>query len=409
MTKIVVVGAGPAGIMASIFLKEKLNDKVEVILFEKKNQIGKKLLASGNGKCNLSSAQVLKKNIYNNEFAANVFSKYSNQNLKQTLLELGLFTKEDFYFRTYPITESAKTVVELLKIQLKKHHVKVYENTEVIKVERVQKKKYQIYTTNMDNLTLFCDYIIFATGGKSTPKLGSDGEGYQLLSRMNIGITPLRPGLVGLKVEKKVIQGLDGLRQKAKVILYEGKKEVFSEEGEVQFKKDGLSGIVMMNASSIIARGKQKLTLKLDLLPLIEEKKLNEILNNLKIKNKQMSIKELAFGFLPIPLAQKILKDLEEEKNLTIEAFVNRVKNYFVNVIGDYGFDASQVTIGGVKIEEIDENFELKSIKNTYVIGELLDVDGLCGGYNIHFAIASGVMVANSIYEKEMGKNEKEK
>ena len=277
MTKIVVVGAGPAGIMASIFLKEKLNDKVEVILFEKKNQIGKKLLASGNGKCNLSSAQVLKKNIYNNEFAANVFSKYSNQNLKQTLLELGLFTKEDFYFRTYPITESAKTVVELLKIQLKKHHVKVYENTEVIKVERVQKKKYQIYTTNMDNLTLFCDYIIFATGGKSTPKLGSDGEGYQLLSRMNIGITPLRPGLVGLKVEKKVIQGLDGLRQKAKVILYEGKKEVFSEEGEVQFKKDGLSGIVMMNASSIIARSKQKLTLKLDLLPLIEEKKLNEI------------------------------------------------------------------------------------------------------------------------------------
>ena len=111
MTKIVVVGAGPAGIMASIFLKEKLNDKVEVILFEKKNQIGKKLLASGNGKCNLSSAQVLKKNIYNNEFAANVFSKYSNQNLKQTLLELGLFTKEDFYFRTYPITESEKTVL----------------------------------------------------------------------------------------------------------------------------------------------------------------------------------------------------------------------------------------------------------------------------------------------------------
>jgi hypothetical protein len=409
MTKVVVIGAGPAGIMASICLKEKLKDRIEVILLEKKNQIGKKLLASGNGKCNLSSAQVLQKHIYNNEFATHVFSQYSNQNLKQTLFNLGLFTKEDLHLRTYPITESAKTVVELFKMQLKRHHVKVYENTEVIKVEKTKKQTYQIYTTHKDRLTLMCDYIIFATGGKSTPKLGSNGEGYELLSTMHIDITPLRPGLVGLMVEKKAIQGLDGLRQKAKVSLYEGTKEVFSEDGEVQFKKDGLSGIVIMNASSIIARSQQKLTLKLDLLPLIEEKKLNELLDNLKTMNRQISMKELAFGFLPVPLAQKILTDLEKENKLTTRTLASRVKNYFVNIIGDYGFDASQVTIGGVNIEEITEKFELKKMINTYAIGELLDVDGLCGGYNIHFAIASGVMVANSIYEKEMGKNEKEK
>lgn len=142
--------------------------------------------------------------------------------------------------------------------------------------------------------------------------------------------------------------------------LYEGTKEVFSEDGEVQFKKDGLSGIVIMNASSIIARSQQKLTLKLDLLPLIEEKKLNELLDNLKTMNRQMSMKELAFGFLPVPLAQKILTDLEKENKLTTRTLASRVKNYFVNIIGDYGFDASQVTIGGVNIEEITEKFELK-------------------------------------------------
>lgn len=142
--------------------------------------------------------------------------------------------------------------------------------------------------------------------------------------------------------------------------LYEGTKEVFSEDGEVQFKKDGLSGIVIMNASSIIARSQQKLTLKLDLLPLIEEKKLNELLDNLKTMNRQMSMKELSFGFLPVPLAQKILTDLEKENKLTTRTLASRVKNYFVNIIGDYGFDASQVTIGGVNIEEITEKFELK-------------------------------------------------
>lgn len=115
-----------------------------------------------------------------------------------------------------------------------------------------------------------------------------------------------------------------------------------------------------MNASSIIARSQQKLTLKLDLLPLIEEKKLNELLDNLKTMNRQMSMKELAFGFLPVPLAQKILTDLEKENKLTTRTLASRVKNYFVNIIGDYGFDASQVTIGGVNIEEITEKFELK-------------------------------------------------
>ena len=408
MIKVGVIGGGPAGIVASICLKEKLHHSAEVILFEKKKQIGKKILASGNGKCNLSNKNIPTNDTYNHHFASLLFKKYDNQALKDDFLRWGLLTKDDASSRTYPITESSKSVLEILMRKLKEYQVKIKLDTLVTSVNKLSNGLYEINTSTSFKPEIF-DYVIFATGGASSPQLGSNGEGYQLLKALHVLVSDIKPGLVGLKTSKNDVLGLDGIRQKVRLTLQNKFGPVFTEEGEVQFKKDGISGIVVMNASSIIARSKEKLNLSLDLLPFRTQDELIQTLELLKDSSPKASLNELCYGILPMPLADKICKDLKQQKELTIGGIVNEIKNYSVNVIGNYGFETSQVTIGGVKLDEIDANFELKKIINTYVIGELLDVDGLCGGYNLHFAIASGVMVAHTIYEKEREKNENKK
>lgn len=401
MKTVVVIGAGPSGIMASLKIKEYLKNRVNVILLEKNNKIGKKIIVSGNGKCNITNMKLDDKYVYNNKFAEKLFTLYSPDDLRNDLFSFGLFTKSDSVNRVYPQTESSNTVVDILFRKLNNLGVIIKTCTNVIKINKVE-DKYIINATYADEKISFeADIVIVATGGKSMPIHGSNGDGYKILNDFKVNINEVKPGLVGLKLDKNNIKGLNGLRQKASVTLIDNHTKVFFEEGEIQFKEDGISGIVVMNASSVIARSNKKLKLIIDFLPSFDDDVLLNDLINISKNNKDILQENLTFGLLPKQLANLLCGILKKDNKFTINNFINFAKNYEVNIIGNYGFNQSQVSVGGIDIKEIDDNFELKKVPNVYVIGELLDIDGICGGYNMHLAFSSGALVAKQIYQKE--------
>ncbi len=382
MKKIAIIGGGAAGIMAAIQIKQALNDQVEVAIYEKMDRIGKKLLATGNGKCNLTNAH-LNTSLYNNQLGRNLAKKITPSDVINAFHQLGLLTHQDSSGRVYPITDSASTVLDVFLKQLKNNHVLVYPNTVVQKISKLPNG----YLIKANQEEKNADIIIVATGGGSSSFLGSNQEGYALLKPLGIHITTISPGLVGLKTQKDDVRGLNGLRQKVELFIYENNKKIFVEKGEVQFKEDGVSGIVVMNASSCILRKKGEYSIYLDLLPELDEKTLFSFLKEYEI-----------IGILPKMLAEKIKK-----KASSLEEKIALMKHYPLHIINSYGFDRSQVTIGGVDTFEVDDHLESKKLKHLFIIGELLDVDGPCGGYNLHFAFASAILVSNYIIQMIRG------
>ena len=386
MKKVAVVGAGPSGMLAGIKIKESLGDKVNVVIYEKKDRVGKKILASGNGRCNLSNTD-LDMSYYNNAFVNNIIKEINSTNLRCYFQELGLITMPDSSGRIYPITDMASTVLDILLRKISELQIEVKTNTLVTNINK-ENDKY-ILTTN-NELHPF-DIVILATGGKSSSYLGSNGEGYALAKELGAKITPLKPGLVGLKTTKDSIKGLNGIRQKVNLKLFNDKDEcIFTENGEVQFKEDGISGIVVMNASRVIERTNEDYKLYLDLLPSLTK-------DDIKIffdMHVELALAECLEGILPKMMAKLIM-----EKAKSFKKAINLIKNYPIEITGDYGFDRSQVTLGGVSLDCINRNLNLKNHKNVYICGELLDIDGKCGGYNLHFAFASGIYVAKRIIE----------
>lgn len=405
MKKVVIIGGGATGIMAALTIKKDLKEEVDVIILEKMDRIGKKIIVSGNGKCNISNemcndfASLSKNQIYNNDFAIEIIKQYPPSLLINDLLELGLFVKTAEQQRIYPITFSSKSVMELLLINLNNLKIKIYPNTKVEKVQ-IQNNSFIINTNNKDFLKLNADYVVFATGGMSAKKHGSSGDGYKLLESLKIPITNIKPGLVGLKTNDRHIKSLDGIRQKATVNIYDEDKLIFTDFGEVQFKSDGLSGIVIMNAATILYRHNKPLKLELNFINQ-DLTALELTLNKIRKTNPLLSLTELTHGILPKALADNILNRLTKP---TIKTFLEEASHYHINIISDYGFDNSQVSIGGVMTNALKTTLELKTINNAYVGGELIDVDGLCGGYNMHFAFSCGAIIGHDIIRK-IGKN----
>lgn len=408
MKKVTIVGAGASGLMASIYLKEqavKQNIDLEVVLLEKNERVGKKILSTGNGKCNFSNT-LLEPKYYNNEdFVRPILESFSCEDLKDWFLQKGLYSKVDKEGRVYPITESASTVLDVFRMELEKNNIRVHTSFSVKNI----KQKGNGYIVSDGKNNIYTDYLIISTGGLASPILGSTGDGHKMLNSLNVNITRMQPGLVGIKTNKESIRSLSGLRVKADVCLYEGNNMIHQEFGEIQFKDDGISGIVIMNIASKIKDIKEAY-IYADLLPsLSEEDIFTSLLNKQKNYNNFYS-NQLLVGIMPNIMALKILRDLNinettKMKHLRKEdlnKIVKLIKKYPFKVSSLYGYDRSQVTVGGVSLEEVNETLELKKLPNVYVCGEILDIDGMCGGYNLHFAFASGVTVSKSIINKQV-------
>ena len=409
MKDVIIIGGGPAGILCAAAIKENAKEMVNVTIVERLEKMGKKILATGNGKCNFTNKNLSPRRYNNPKFVTPTLSKYGYKEIVEYLESIGLLSKEISEGRMYPYTESATTVLEVMRMHLNRLGVNVKTNYEVNKV--VEKNgRYLVYNKNQRNYYLECDYLVFACGGASAPVLGSNGSGYGLLKPFKVKVTDIYPGLVGIKSDITTLKVLNGLRFKCNVSVYEKKTKscVWIEYGEVQFKGDGISGIVVMEASTFMARHQGNYVINLDLMP---EASLDDTIRMLNIRKELFESSEvlnLLTGMLPKMLGQVILKKASIDmnsyiKNLTkanIVKIAGLIKAFPLDVKGDYGFERSQVTVGGVSLTEVDnETLEIRKMPNAYVCGEMIDIDGECGGYNMQWALASGYLVGKKISE----------
>ncbi len=389
--KIAVIGAGASGILYAIMRKRSFPQD-EIIIIEKEKQIGKKIYATGNGKCNIfngNSGNHLFQQYRQPKIAQEVFQQISAEDLKRLFEDLGLdLKKEDD--RYYPRTESAKTVMDIFKFWLKEYQITLKLGTTICDYD-YEKQKLNLI---LDDGKMMVDRLVIATGGYSSPHLGSDGSFFDIVKKHHYHIGPCLPGLVAIKV-KEDISPLDGLRYKALVTLLADQQPVFQEKGEIQFKKDGLGGIAMMNASLIIARNydsQTSYTISLDLFPEESEEELYQRFMK-KIQNGYPYLD----GSLITPIAryvEQLTQTRGKKSPKEVRKVVRKVKNLSFDYQDLFSFSHSQVTVGGISLCDIDSDFQSKKESNVFFIGEILDNDAPCGGYNLMWAWASAIIAA---------------
>ena len=376
--KIGVIGAGVSGIIFAINRKMK-HPMDEVIVFEHLDKPLKKILSTGNGKCNIGNKNPHKES-GKNAIVATILNEYGYDKQKEFLNSLNIKTKlvNDL---EYPISESAITVRNLLLQSAEEHKVKILLEVNTLGYEIIEDG----VVLETDKGKFIFDKLVFATGGKSSPKLGSDGSILPILKKHKYVLDDLIPSLCPIKTVEKT-KVLDGTRVKAVVTLFSDKKQVFKEEGEVLFKDHGLSGIVIFNASRIIAKNIYKLNeLKIDLLPGISEK---ELIAFLKEKGRNT--------LLDSYLHPNLVKYIKELK-IKDEQLVATIKGLPFIFLEMYGFEYSQITVGGIDFEDLSPLLESLKEEGIYFLGELLNYDAPCGGHNLMWAIGTALYLSDKM------------
>lgn len=425
--KIAVIGAGASGMMAAI---QAAGKGAEVTCFERKEKIGKKIYATGNGHCNFSNQKMLDPTF---QIKDGFYTKEPSK-VEQALQRIGVrkictfFEQEGMLIRSregylYPYSGQAGTVVELLTRKLKQVNATIFCDVQVLAVKKRPDGRFQLVfqpgencdKKNLRNHTLF-DRVILAGGGKAAPALGSDGSGFTLAAGLGHHVTGCRPSLCGVKCEKTFFSEWAGIRTAATVrVLSMGRTEILAENtGEVQLTDYGISGIPTFQVSHVIGEYLNSLhntesvkengvPLELDFLPDFTEEYLQQQLQT-RLRNtvtESLTLADLFMGMANRKLLACILKQkgLQWEQRISFPdatALLQTLKHFPVNATGLNDFTQAQVTAGGVPLEEIDQNFQSLKVPGFFLCGELLDVDGICGGYNLQWAWTSGWIAGES-------------
>ena len=355
MKKILIVGGGISGTFAAIRIKEKHPD-YDVSIFEHNDRLLKKIYVTGNGRCNFSNQGSLKDKYKNESFALKIIDEFNNEDIRKYFDSIGVKSKA-INDLIYPYSESAESVALKLLSQVDKLKIKTYLNTNVL--------DYDDKNLKTDQGDYPYDALIISVGGLSNPKLGSNGSLYSSLKKHNYVLNESHPSLCPIKTKENT-KMVEGMRSKVSASLYQNDKLVHEEEGELLFKKDGLSGIVIFNMTHYINR-------------------LNS-LNNISIHLDFAKGMDGDMDSLVNPRIAKYLLDNKLDIHNTLFTF----KSF-------YDYDFSQVTSGGIDIKDLNDNLSSKKEKNIYFIGEVIDIDAVCGGYNIMWALASANKVSSNI------------
>lgn len=382
--KIIIIGSGASGLAAGISL---LRCGYDVTILERNNISGKKLLLTGAGRCNFfnSDQNIVHYHSSDIDILAKIITSDNIHLVEDFITSLGIIPKvKDGYY--YPFANQAYNMKELLERTYLDLGGKIKYNYLVEKIE----KKNNLFLIN-DNIS--CDKLILATGSKAYKMTGSDGIGYQLAKKFNHHIVKVLPSLTSLITREKI--NLKGVRVDAKVTLYEDGVKVREELGQVQFTDYGLSGICIFNLSYYAVKGlnkNKKEVITIDLMPFMD-----------KVSFKNKKVYDLLLGFLPNKMIDYILKTLDISKDIYYEDLSNDKKQELTKILKEMEFnitsykefDFSQVCSGGVSLREINPlTMESIFVKNLYIIGELLDVNGDCGGYNLTFAFLTGILTS---------------
>lgn len=391
--KTVIVGGGASGLACAIELLrgDDCLFPEEVLILEKNERVGKKLLATGNGQCNLSNRYLSINNYHgeNREFIEKAIIGVQELNLCDYLSDLGIPLTVNKDGKIYPLSKQSTAVLDVFRgfLDYKKCRINTSEKAEKI----VKKDTGFLIKTSLSEYT--CNNLVLAFGGKSGKQFGTDGSSYSLATDLHHKITPLYPSLVQLKTQTDKIRGLKGLKEHAKVIARNGKKVLSSSVGDLLFTEFGVSGSAVFQVSGYLATVENPI-LDIEFLPEYSEKEIAEIIF-LKQKTEYIAKEDVLTGLVNKRIGQVIYKNTADKSAFSL---ASALKSFCLNVTGTLGFDYSQVTKGGIKTDTVNAlTFESKKQSGLYLIGEALDVDGDCGGYNLSFAFGSGIKAAKNI------------
>lgn len=396
MSKVVIIGGGAAGLVAAI----KASNQNEVILLEANDKCGKKILLTGNGRCNYWNSDIKIDNYHtdNIEKLSNIISNNNQKDVFSFLESIGIYSKiKNGYY--YPYSNQASSVRTLLLNEIERRKIKVIYN---FKVESILKRD-NGFVVKSENDEIICDKVIIASGSKACPKTGSDGSSYDLALSLGHHINQVTPSLTPLKGNDSYFKDWDGVRCDSKISLFVDDKKFIEEEGEIQLTDYGISGICTFNISGLATKSleqKKKVIVKINFLPSLT-KSFYDWFNERNKNIPNHSIEELLESVLPYKLMFVLLKkaninrddnwnNLEESKKRKL---ANIIEKFELEITGYQSFDRAQVATGGVSLTEINPNtMESLVTPNLYLVGELLDVDGKCGGFNLAFAFISGYL-----------------
>ena len=427
--KVVVIGGGPAGIMSAISAKNSGND---VILIEKMNSLGKKLLITGKGRCNITSSLNINEFIQNipgnGRFLYSAFQNFTNEDIINLLKKHNVKVKEERGNRIFPVSDKSKDVLDAFYEELKNLNVKMYTNSTVNQIIVKDGSVTGVeYTFNNNKYTINADKVILATGGKSYPTTGSTGDGYEMAKKLGHTITEIKPSLIQIvanensaiekinlesyRNSKELCKSLQGLSLKNVKIQFEDiekNKVIYDDFGEMLFTHFGISGPTILSSSAHIIRYKNinellkqgKIILKIDLKPALSNEKLDlRILRDFeKEKNKlfRNSLDEL----LPQKLIDPVIhlsginpsKKVNEISKKERMQLLKILKEFCITISGFRPVEEAIITAGGINIKEINpKTMESKLINNLYFAGEIIDVDAYTGGFNLQIAYSTGV------------------
>lgn len=391
---IAIVGGGASGLMAAIAAK---NDENTVTIFERTKRVGKKILATGNGRCNMTNTGAGLENYHGNDpaFVCGVMKRFWVKETLELFSELGILWKEEENGKVYPYSDTATAVLDVLRRRVEKNGVNILCEHDV---KSIEKRKNKFFITTYSGVVNEFDKVIIAAGGKAAPDLGSNGSGYEFLKYFNHQITELRPSLVQIKTDSEIVKKLKGIKINANVSI--GDK---TSSGELLFTDYGFSGPCVFALTSSL---KKEDVLSVDMMP---EYAFNDVLNIIYERMAYLydvPLEEFFTGMLNKRVGQAVLKSVGivplsrlsstlSEKEIT--KLVTAIKKWQFSITGTMSWNNAQVTKGGAKTNQFNPaTMESKLVRGLYACGEILDIDGDCGGYNLQWAWSSGYIAGKN-------------
>lgn len=412
---VIVIGGGPAGMMSAITAAKENNN---VIILEKMNSCGRKLLITGKGRCNITSSlsmdDFIKNTPGNGKFLYSCFQNFTNGDIIQMLKNNGVKTKEERGNRIFPVSDKSLDVLNAFEKEMEKNNVKVITKANVKKIN-IENKKVTGVTFEKDGLnkTFKADKVILATGGKSYSATGSTGDGYKIAEDLGHSIVRIRPSLVPLQTNErnlkicKQMQGLSLRNVKMKLIDSSKNKTIYEDFGELLFTHFGVSGPTILSSSAHLLRYKDVdellnkgiIKLIIDLKPALDEEKLNlRILRDFE-KEKNKSFKNSLNDLLPKKMIDTVIELSEIDENKKVNEITKKermkliqiLKHFEITISGFRPIEEAIITSGGISTKEINpKTMESKIIQGLYFAGEIIDVDAYTGGFNLQIAYSTG-------------------
>lgn len=411
MSKVAVIGGGAAGMLASVYAAR---DGHQVHVLEKNEKLGKKLYITGKGRCNVTNAcdpETLFSSVMSNpKFLYSAFYAYSNQDVMDFFTKAGVPLKTERGGRVFPVSDHSSDIIKALEREMEKAGVRVFLRTEVDKILVENERAVGVVLKNGEKRTY--DRVIVATGGFSYQATGSTGDGYRFARELGLKVTEISPSLVPLVTKEEYIPRLQGLSLKnTGLTIYQGKKKLYEDFGEMMFTHFGVTGPMILSASARVGKKLQKGPLQayLDLKPALTEEQLDARILREFEEGKNRQFKNVIGVLFPSSLtpvvlelggipADKKVHDISREERHT---FVRLVKAFPFTIVGMGEFKEAIITRGGVSVKEMNPGtMETKKIQGLYFIGEVLDLDGLTGGYNLQIVWSTAYLAAKALNEK---------